>query len=249
METEAEVDRLFHYIAVTINDLLAPNISAGEAIDGLDNGGTLSVTDAKGNTYEITEDTKILDAENCSVGVDGALPPAELFKRLGVDRYTEVTDDKGNTYYLYNEEDETDTAKMYCVTGCEINGDLLKEESLLPTFRQDGGVDYALADRLQDAWDNAFLTIDPTDNTPCTFEQFYDKMIDRLGTDGNVYYASSQTLDTTVASLDNSRQQVMGVSSDEELTKMIKYQAAYNASSRFITVISEMTELICTGLI
>jgi flagellar hook-associated protein 1 FlgK len=74
-------------------------------------------------------------------------------------------------------------------------------------------------------------------------------MIDRLGTDGNVYYASSQTLDTTVASLDNSRQQVMGVSSDEELTKMIKYQAAYNASSRFITVISEMTELICTGLI
>jgi flagellar hook-associated protein 1 FlgK len=41
----------------------------------------------------------------------------------------------------------------------------------------------------------------------------------------------------------------MGVSSDEELTKMIKYQAAYNASSRFITVISEMTELICTGLI
>jgi flagellar hook-associated protein 1 FlgK len=249
METEAEVDRLFHYIAVTINDLLAPNISAGEAIDGLDNGGTLSVTDAKGNTYEITADTKILDAENCSVGVDGALPPAELFKRLGVDRYTEVTDDDGNTYYLYNEEDETDTAKMYCVTGCEINGDLLKEESLFPTFRQDGAVDYALADKLQDAWDNAFLTIDPTDNTPCTFEQFYDKMIDRLGTDGNVYYASSQTLDTTVASLDNSRQQVMGVSSDEELTKMIKYQAAYNAASRFITVISEMTELICTGLI
>jgi flagellar hook-associated protein 1 FlgK len=41
----------------------------------------------------------------------------------------------------------------------------------------------------------------------------------------------------------------MGVSSDEELTHMIKYQAAYNAASRFITVISEMTELIVTGLI
>jgi flagellar hook-associated protein 1 FlgK len=138
---------------------------------------------------------------------------------------------------------------MYSITGCEINSALLREESLLPTFRQDGAVNYALADKLQDAWDTACMTIDPTDNSPCTFEQFYDKMIDRLGTDGNIYYASSQTLDTTVASLDNSRQQVMGVSSDEELTKMIKYQAAYNASSRFITVISEMTELICTGLI
>jgi flagellar hook-associated protein 1 FlgK len=138
---------------------------------------------------------------------------------------------------------------MYSITGCEVNSALLREESLFPTFRQDGAVDYALADKLQDAWDAAGMTIDPTDNSPCTFEQFYDKMIDRLGTDGNIYYASSQTLDTTVASLDNSRQQVMGVSSDEELTKMIKYQAAYNASSRFITVISEMTELICTGLI
>jgi flagellar hook-associated protein 1 FlgK len=74
-------------------------------------------------------------------------------------------------------------------------------------------------------------------------------MIDRLATQGNVYYESSTTLDTTVASLDNSRQQIMGVSSDEELTHMIKYQAAYNAASRYITVISEMTELICTGLI
>jgi flagellar hook-associated protein 1 FlgK len=249
METEAEVDRLFHYLATTINDLLAPNVAAGDAIDALAGGGTMTATGANGKTYTITADTKILDAENCSVGADGTLPPAELFTRLGTDRYTEVTGSDGNTYYLYNEEDETDTAKMYSITGCEINSALLREESLLPTFRQDGAVDYALADKLQDAWDTACMTIDPTDNSPCTFEQFYDKMIDRLGTDGNIYYASSQTLDTTVASLDNSRQQVMGVSSDEELTKMIKYQAAYNASSRFITVISEMTELICTGLI
>ena len=35
----------------------------------------------------------------------------------------------------------------------------------------------------------------------------------------------------------------------EELTKLIKYQSAYNAASRYITVISQMTELIVTGLI
>ena len=29
---------------------------------------------------------------------------------------------------------------------------------------------------------------------------------------------------------------------------MIKFQSAYNAASRYITVISEMTELIVTGL-
>jgi flagellar hook-associated protein 1 FlgK len=254
METEAEVDNLFHSIATTINDLLAPNTTAGEAIDGLPAGG-MTAKDSNGVTYQITADTKILDAENCSVGTDGKLPPAELFTRIGTARYTEVTGDDGKTYYLYNEEDPNDTAKQYCITGCDINSDLLREESLLPMFRQDAregqapSVDYDLADRLQDAWDNAVMTVSPKDSAPCTFEGFYDTIIDRLGTDGNTYYVSTQTLDTTVASLDNSRQQIMGVSSDEELTHMIKYQAAYNAASRFITVISEMTELIVTGLI
>lgn len=247
METEAEVDRLFHYIATSINDLLAPNISAGDALNlGT---GTLTATDANGNTYVIDANTRILDTANCSVGADKSLPPAELFTRRGADRYTEVTGADGNTYYIYNEEDTTDTAKCYCITGCEINSELLREESKLPMMRQDGAVNYALADQLQDLWDASTMTIDPTDNSPCTFEEFYDKMINKLGTDGNVYYSSSQTLDTTVSSLDNQRQQVSGVSSDEELTHMVKYQAAYNAASRYITVISQMTELIVTGLI
>lgn len=247
METEAEVDRLFHYIATSINNLLAPNISAGDVLNlGT---GTLTATDANGNTYVIDANTRILDTANCSVGADKALPPAELFTRRGADRYTEVTGADGNTYYIYNEEDTTDTAKCYCITGCEINSELLREESKLPMMRQDGAVNYALADQLQDLWDASTMTIDPTDNSPCTFEEFYDKMINKLGTDGNVYYSSSQTLDTTVSSLDNQRQQVSGVSSDEELTHMVKYQAAYNAASRYITVISQMTELIVTGLI
>lgn len=247
METEAEVDRLFHYIATSINNLLAPNISAGDALNlGT---GTLTATDANGNTYVIDANTRILDTANCSVGADKSLPPAELFTRRGADRYTEVTGADGTTYYIYNEEDTTDTAKCYCITGCEINAELLREESKLPMMRQDGAVNYALADQLQDLWDASTMTIDPTDNSPCTFEEFYDKMINKLGTDGNVYYSSSQTLDTTVSSLDNQRQQVSGVSSDEELTHMVKYQAAYNAASRYITVISQMTELIVTGLI
>jgi len=51
-----------------------------------------------------------------------------------------------------------------------------------------------------------------------------------------------------VASVDNQRQQVIGVSSDEELTYMIKYQNAYNAASRFINVVNEMIEHLLTQL-
>jgi flagellar hook-associated protein 1 FlgK len=74
-------------------------------------------------------------------------------------------------------------------------------------------------------------------------------MVGALATTGNTYKSATETLEVSVESYDSSRQQVMGVSSDEELTQMIKYQAAYNAASRYMTVISEMTELIVTGLI
>ena len=46
----------------------------------------------------------------------------------------------------------------------------------------------------------------------------------------------------TTDSLCNAREQVVGVSSDEELTNMIMFQNAYNASSRYINVINEMLE-------
>ncbi|MDE7045037.1 MAG: hypothetical protein K2O97_08515 [Acetatifactor sp.] len=41
---------------------------------------------------------------------------------------------------------------------------------------------------------------------------------------------------------------MVGVSSDEELSNMIKFQNAYNASSRYINVISEMLEHIINTL-
>ena len=44
------------------------------------------------------------------------------------------------------------------------------------------------------------------------------------------------------------REQVVGFSTDEELSNMIKFQNAYNASSRYINVISEMLEHILSTL-
>ena len=46
----------------------------------------------------------------------------------------------------------------------------------------------------------------------------------------------------------NAREQIVGVSSDEELANMIMFQNAYNASSRYINVISEMLEHILSQL-
>ncbi len=44
--------------------------------------------------------------------------------------------------------------------------------------------------------------------------------------------------------LKNRREAVSGVSLDEEMTDMIKYQQAYNAASRMVTTIDEQLDTI-----
>lgn len=261
-ETQAEVTYLLHKVILAMNDIMVPNktMSADE-IQAAAGNGAVSITayDANGKEYQITSSTKILDAENCNVGADKKIPPEELFVRDNCERYTEVTytDQNGNTQtlYVYNEEDEYDTNTLYKIGNVSINPDLLKEVTKMPVYKQNGtadsngAVDMSLGTKITAAWQQTSMVIAPDDTVPCNFEDYYDKIIDRLGISGNVYYTASQTMSATVASVDNQRQQVIGVSSDEELTNMIKYQSAYNAASRYITVISEMTDTIVSGLI
>ena len=63
-----------------------------------------------------------------------------------------------------------------------------------------------------------------------------------------LYRTISENQVTATREIDNKRQEIAGVSSDEELTNMIKFQSAYNASSRYINVISEMLEHIIERL-
>lgn len=235
MQAQAQIDKLFHSIATGINDILCPNIET-----------TADITAADGTVYKAG--TKILDTTSCTVGEDKELPPQELFSRIGCDRYTEVTGQDGKTYYIYNEEDPTDTSKQYMISGTKVNPELQAQITKLPVYTQNGAVDYSLGKKLTALWEDKTMKITPDDNTPSSFENYYDKIIGMLGTVGNVYSSATDTLSNTVESVDNQRAQVSGVSSDEELTNMVKYQSAYNAASRFITVISEMTELIVTGL-
>lgn len=261
-ETQAEVTYLLHKVILAMNDIMVPNktMSADEIQAAAGNGATsITAYDAKHKKYQITSSTKILDAENCNVGADKKIPPEELFVRDNCERYTEVTykdqNDNFQTLYVYNEEDEYDTNTLYKIGNVSINPDLLKEVTKMPVYRQNGtadsngAVDMSLGTKITAAWQQTSMVIAPDDTVPCNFEDYYDKIIDRLGISGNVYYTASQTMSATVASVDNQRQQVIGVSSDEELTNMIKYQSAYNAASRYITVISEMTDTIVSGLI
>jgi len=235
MEVQAELDVLFSNIVRSMNDIYCPNTET-----------TSAFTSTDGVTYPAG--TKILDEENCARGVDGELPPRELFTRIGIDRYTKVTGKDGKTYYVYNEEDPDVSSTRYAIGTITVNSDLKRQITLMPAYKKDGSVDYEMGAKLAAAWEVKDMKLNPYDQKPCTFEEYYDKIVDQLGIEGNTYKSVTETLSGAVSSVDSKRQQVSGVSSDEELSNMIKFQSAYNAASRFMNVISEMTETIVTGL-
>lgn len=245
MKAQAEFDQLVHSVVTQINDIFCPNVKLGAAVTG---------TDANGNAVTLSAGTKVLDAENCSVGADGAIPPQELFVRNGCSRYSKVTGDDGKTYYVYNEEDPTDTSKQYTTGSIHINEKLKESESSLPSYKQKLGsdgkrpVDHELGQKLADLWEKESLSLNPQDTTPCNFGEYYTKLVGELANNGDKFSSTASGLESSALTIENARQQVIGVSSDEELTNMIKYQNAYNAASRYINVVNEMIETLITQM-
>lgn len=92
------------------------------------------------------------------------------------------------------------------------------------------------------------LTLNPNVKTPTNFINYYNNLIIQVGNTGEVLKGISENQQMTVDNTYAAREQVHGVSSDEELSNMIMFQNAYNASSRYINVISELLEHIINTL-
>ncbi|HAN51048.1 MAG TPA: flagellar hook-associated protein FlgK [Lachnospiraceae bacterium] len=266
MNSEAELDKLIHTIVTKVNNLVSPTESFSN-VDGYKAYASqvANLKDASGKVISLqdaglTSSTRVLDIDNADYGSDNMLPSRELFVRSGTERYTAYTmlDSAGNPLkkengdpvmvYIYNEEKASDLSTCYTTGSLHINEDLMSNESHLPYKKENGDIDYQMAEKLNDLWETSSYVLNPSDVTPTTLTGFYTKFIGELGTTGSVYKTTSETLTATKNSIDESRQGVIGVSSDEELTNMIRYQNAYNASSRYMNVISEMIEHLITSL-
>ena len=49
--------------------------------------------------------------------------------------------------------------------------------------------------------------------------------------------------------LDSKREEISGVSLDEEMTNLIKFQQAYNAAARIVTTVNDMLDTIINGML
>jgi flagellar hook-associated protein 1 len=77
-----------------------------------------------------------------------------------------------------------------------------------------------------------------------TFDDFYNNIVGRVGVTANRANAEAEAQKDIVGQLKNIRESISGVSLDEETTKMIEYQKAYEASARIIKVADEMMDTV-----
>lgn len=72
-----------------------------------------------------------------------------------------------------------------------------------------------------------------------TISEFYSGIMGQIGIEAGTATSTKENYQLLVDQIESSRQSVQGVSLDEEMTQMIKYQQAYDAAARVITVMDE----------
>ncbi len=72
------------------------------------------------------------------------------------------------------------------------------------------------------------------------FSDYYNSLVGRVGSDVQAANFSHDNQKTMVSRLENHRQEVAGVSLDEEMVNLVQFQHAYKAAAKLITTADEM---------
>ncbi len=235
MNIQGEFDQMIHNVVTKVNEILAK--AAGVQT------GDLTLADG----------TVLKDARYCTMDPDGYMrmedgSPIQLFTKITTDGYEKVTGADGTEYWVMKEEDSNRPESLYTIGNLQVNSALMQEPSKLGFRLADGSEDKATAEALKAAFAEEAYTLNPNVQKKTTFVDYYTDLVSQVSNSGYVFRSIYENQVNTVESTQSAREQVIGVSTDEELSNMIKFQNAYNASSRYINVISEMLEHIISTL-
>ncbi len=233
-----------------------------------------TITFEDGTTGTLDENVVVWDESTAAVGMDeDRTPGAELFSRQSESypRYQKGTIEvtladgskKEHTVYVYIPETpapaygDLDKVKdkygRYSIEQLEVNKEVKENPSKLPITSQNlsgnaDGYDSATCERLSAIWREEAYTINPNVLTKHNLKDYYQAFIGNIATVGNEFNNMQENQDKLVDSIEDNRQSVSGVSSDEQLTYLVQFQYAYTASSRYISTVDQMLEHLLTSL-
>lgn len=90
--------------------------------------------------------------------------------------------------------------------------------------------------------------LDGTVAATTNLDDFYRYTVSDLGTQSQEAKRQAENTELMTGQIDSQRQSVSGVSIDEEMAEMIKYQNAYSSSARMMTTIDEVLDKLINGM-
>lgn len=183
-----------------------------------------------------------------AVGINKVLKEAAEAESDKNPATTYMRDEKGNPYTIFNTQTGEPDDDAFTVENMIINGEVKRAPSLLGFKKDDGKIDQETADAFKNLFTEETHTLNPNVKTTTNFINFYNNLVSQVATTGDVLSGICENQQITVDNTSAAREQILGVSSDEELSNMIMFQNAYNAASRYINVISELMEHIINTL-
>lgn len=143
---------------------------------------------------------------------------------------------------------KTKSGTNLTISNLMIDDTIKQSPSLLGFIKDDKKVDQETADILKKIFTEENYTLNPNVKTKTNFVNYYNNLISQVSNTGSVLKGMSENQQITVDNTYAAREQILGVSSDEEMSNMIMYQNAFNASSRYINVVSELLDHILSTL-
>ncbi len=159
-----------------------------------------------------------------------------------------IDDDDALIYDIDSDHTAGNNITGLTIVNTEVNETLLQTPTLNTFVTIEGEEDTAAATALKEVFTDARYVLNPNVATRIDLLEYYDALIAQVANTGSINKALSENQTITVNTIDAAREQIVGVSSDEELEFMIEFQNAYNAASRFINVVNEMLEHVITSL-
>lgn len=134
---------------------------------------------------------------------------------------------------------------QYQVTAAtiELNQDVINDPALLAASLSGEEGDIRVAQSISELRSSKLMV-----SGTMTVNSFYANMVGTLGTKVQEAGNLKDNYELLVTQIENQRQSVQGVSSDEEMAQMVKFQRAYEAAARVITYADSALDTIVNGM-
>jgi len=125
----------------------------------------------------------------------------------------------------------------------KVNSDIEFDVSKIASSASGEVGDNTIALAIQDLRNKGVL-----DNNSTTLNDYYNSLVGGMGIEANKAKSFNSNYELLVKQIEFSRQSVQGVSLDEEMTNMVKYQHAYDAAARVITSMDQALDTVISRM-